>query len=374
MLLEKLNIFGWQTVEPAIMAGLLSKKAVLLIGETGTNKSEGLRRIAKAMDLKFHRYDASKAVFEDVIGFPNPKSLSNGEISYVQTPMTLWDKEFILIDEINRAALQMQNKWFEVINEATLMGIKTKAIHRFAAINPSSVDYLGTSELDLALRDRFALSIHVPSTREMNDSDLSSILENGDEATEFELKDKLAEIDAIQIEDGDRKKFLLELSKVLRWEHKQLVSGRRLVLMDKILTQALKLGEMYEDSVRSIMRFTMYDVKPEKMDSILDLVLSRSPVARKTVKMLSSTPIEKLRMVLDEKEDTKVRASALGRLLGSVNTFPTEKKYVYSRILSTIELPALRDIIWTKFSFPNALNKNLIKAEAKKLKDELENA
>jgi MoxR-like ATPase len=65
-------------------------------------------------------YDASKALFEDMIGFPDPSSIASGEIKYVPTKLSLWDKEFILVDEISRARAEMQNKWLEVIRGRNL--------------------------------------------------------------------------------------------------------------------------------------------------------------------------------------------------------------------------------------------------------------
>jgi len=370
-MLEKLHLYGMKEVEPAIMAALLTKKPVLLIGETGTAKTEATKRIAEALGLRFHRYDASKAVFEDVIGFPNPKSLSNGVLSYVQTPLTLWDKQFVLIDEINRAALSMQNKWFEVVNEATLMGKETDLIYRWSAMNPSSAEYLGTSELDLALRDRFALFIRVPSPQDMNDGALADILRNGNTTTDFDLKAELAKVNGADTGDGDKTKFVLELSKVLRWEHKKPVSGRRLVLMHQVLTQCIRLEELYEHSIRSIMKYTMYDVLPDVMESVLDLVLSKSPIARKTVTLLASTPVQKLKTVLNEAEETRTRAAALGRLLTALKDFCPEKAYVYSRLLTTVKDPAIRDIVWSKFKLPNSMNRKLVKKQAEQLVEEL---
>ena len=126
MFFEKIGIYGMQKIEKAVLAGLITGDPVLFIGSHGTAKTTLCRRLAEALGLKFFAYDASKALFEDMIGFPNPDSISRGEIEYVPTKLSIWDKEFILIDEISRARAEMQNKWLEIVRGRQVMGMKAK--------------------------------------------------------------------------------------------------------------------------------------------------------------------------------------------------------------------------------------------------------
>ncbi len=174
-ILEELGIYGMSEIENLILAGLVTGDPVLLVGTHGTAKTLLCSRIAGAMGLKFWAYDASKALFEDVIGFPNPYDIKNGRISYVSTPMSIWDKEFILIDEISRANYQLQAKWLEVIRSRTVMGHKADSIkYIFAAMNPP--DYPGARPLDPALAGRFAFIIRVPDFSSMNNENQIRIL------------------------------------------------------------------------------------------------------------------------------------------------------------------------------------------------------
>ncbi len=177
MILEKLGIYGMSGIENAVLAGLVTGDPVLFIGTHGTAKTTLCRRLAEALGLKFFAYDASKALFEDMIGFPNPASISKGEVEYVPTKLSIWDKEFILVDEISRARVEMQNKWLEVIRGRQVMGMRAdKLKYIFAAMNPPS--YAGAMPLDDALTGRFAFIIKVPEVSEMAEKDVRLVLNN----------------------------------------------------------------------------------------------------------------------------------------------------------------------------------------------------
>jgi hypothetical protein len=89
----------------------------------------------------------------------------------------LWDKEFILVDEISRARAEMQNKWLEVIRGRQVMGIKAEKLKFvFAAMNPTS--YAGAYPLDEALAGRFAFIITVPEASAMNEGEIRSVINN----------------------------------------------------------------------------------------------------------------------------------------------------------------------------------------------------
>ncbi len=105
-ILPKLKIYGYTKIEDFILAGPVTGDPILLVGRHGTAKTMLAEALARLLDMKFIACDASKALFEDVIGFPSAKSLQEGFIEYVPTPLSILDKEFILIDEISRAHQQ----------------------------------------------------------------------------------------------------------------------------------------------------------------------------------------------------------------------------------------------------------------------------
>lgn len=183
MILEQLGIYGWsQNNENLLLASLLTGDPVLLIGNHGTAKTHTALKMAEALNKSFIAYDASKALFEDVLGYPDIKKLKEGQVSYIPSKVTLWDKEFTFIDELNRALPEMQNKWLEIIRSRKIMGFDTKVKWVWAAMNPFS--YSATQVMDEALVGRFALFIYPPEILEMNEQNRMKIAAhiNGDDA------------------------------------------------------------------------------------------------------------------------------------------------------------------------------------------------
>jgi len=173
--LSLLGVHGCQGIEDAIIAGLALGEPVLLIGSPGSAKTAMTERIAADMRLNFWAYDASKAMFEDIVGFPDPASLGRGEVRYVPTPLSLIGKQFILIDEVSRAHPALQNKWLEIIRSRRVMGLDLPALRTvFGAMNPAGL--AGTVALDEALAGRFMFHISVPEIGEMSQDDRHAVI------------------------------------------------------------------------------------------------------------------------------------------------------------------------------------------------------
>lgn len=183
MILERLGIYGWnERDENLLLAGILTGDPLLLVGTHGTAKTHLATKFAEALGRRFITYDASKALFEDVLGYPDIKKLQEGEVRYIPSKVTLWDKEFVFIDELNRALPEMQNKWLEIIRSRKIMGYDTKATWVWSAMNPLS--YAATQALDEALVGRFALFLYPPELLDMSEGDRVKVAGhiNGDDA------------------------------------------------------------------------------------------------------------------------------------------------------------------------------------------------
>jgi len=127
MILNLLGIFGWKEAdENLVLASLLTGDPLLLIGNHGCAKTHVANKVAQALGRRFLVYDASKAMFEDVLGYPNVEKLKHGVVEYVPSPVTIWDKELVLIDELNRAVPELQSKWLEIIRSRKIMGFPTQ--------------------------------------------------------------------------------------------------------------------------------------------------------------------------------------------------------------------------------------------------------
>ncbi|MFB6344210.1 MAG: AAA family ATPase [bacterium] len=182
--LEGLGIFGFKELERPILCSLITGDPVLLIGAHGTAKTALTGVLSSTLGLNFHAYDASKAMFEDMVGFPNPEALGRGELDYVPTEISLWDKEFILADEISRASAQTQSKWLEIIRSRKIMGQSLDQLkYIFAAMNPPGT-YDGANPLDPALAGRFAWILKVPESADMEHDERVKVTQavGGDDA------------------------------------------------------------------------------------------------------------------------------------------------------------------------------------------------
>ena len=183
MILQQMGIYGWEERdENLLMASLLTGDPLLLIGNHGCAKTHLANKVAEALGRKFLVYDASKAMFEDVLGYPNLEKLKQGVVEYVPSNVTIWDKELILIDELNRAIPELQSKWLEIIRSRKIMGFSTKVKWVWSAMNPMS--YSATQALDEALIGRFALFIYPPDVLQMSEQDRMRVIThiNGDDA------------------------------------------------------------------------------------------------------------------------------------------------------------------------------------------------
>lgn len=185
--LASLGIHGCGAIEDAYLAGLALGEPILLVGGIGSAKTLLAERTAQALGLRFWAYDASKAVFEDVMGFPDPRAMQEGRVDYLPAPLTLWGKEFILVDELSRAVPGMQNKWLEVIRSRRLMGMPLPDLQYIvAAMNP--VGLLGTMPLDPALAGRFPFILSLPDVNVMDEEDRRRVIRNTTEADAHGLR------------------------------------------------------------------------------------------------------------------------------------------------------------------------------------------
>jgi MoxR-like ATPase len=173
--LRDLGVYGFDKLEPVILAALVTEDPMLLIGASGTGKTYLLNSLSEALVLEHRHYNASLISFDDLVGFPYP-DLDNGGVKFLETPATVWAAESVLIDEISRCKPEHQNRLFSLVHERRIQGISLPNLRfRWAAMNPCSSDqtgvedYSGSEPLDPALADRFALFIRAADWSELTD-------------------------------------------------------------------------------------------------------------------------------------------------------------------------------------------------------------
>ena len=175
--LARLGVFGFDAVEPVILAALVTEDPLLLIGPSGTGKTYLLNTLSETLGLEHRHYNASLISFDDLVGFPYPDPDGSG-VRFLQTPATVWGAESVLIDEISRCKPEHQNRLFSLVHERKIQGLElTRLRYRWAAMNPCSSDqsggeeYLGAEPLDPALADRFAVVLEVGDWGALSDAD-----------------------------------------------------------------------------------------------------------------------------------------------------------------------------------------------------------
>lgn len=181
--LRPLGVYGFDEIEPLILASLISEEPILLIGLSGTGKTYLLNSISEALQLNHKHYNASLISFDDLIGFPCPNE-AQSEVRFLPTPATIWDAESVLVDELSRCKPEIQNKFFSIVHERKIQGISLSNLRfRWAAMNPlSSINeldeesYSGSHALDPALADRFAFIIDVPDWTALTEADQEAVV------------------------------------------------------------------------------------------------------------------------------------------------------------------------------------------------------
>lgn len=178
--LRQLGVYGYDPVEPVILAALVSGDPLLLVGKAGTGKTFLLNSLSEALRLEHRHYNASLIAFDDLVGFPWPEENGAG-IRYIETPATVWKAESVLIDEINRCKPEHQNRLFSLVHERRIQGLKLEKLrYRWAAMNPPGFDqdgegYSGCEPLDAALADRFAFIVKVADWADLGEADQIAI-------------------------------------------------------------------------------------------------------------------------------------------------------------------------------------------------------
>lgn len=281
-ILPQLGIHGFGQIEPIILAALAGESTLLLIGPHGTAKSLLLCRIAEALSLEFRHYNASLLNFDDLVGYPVPGD--DGQLKFIETPASVWPAEAIFLDEISRARVDMQNRFFSLLHERRVQGIALERLrYRWAAMNPPANDddldgdpgYLGSEPLDPALADRFAFVVPVPTWADLSPAERTQLLE-ADSAPSIDVGTKLLHrLDAIRrlscvVEDACGEAFTAYIQLLFdRWaDIGSPLSGRRARMIREALplVHAARLaGNSLADTSASVL-LTIRHMLPQRAD------------------------------------------------------------------------------------------------------------
>jgi len=356
-ILRTIGIIGWSGIEDFILSALVLGDGVLLIGSHGSAKTYLCKRLAEALGVKFQKIDTSKAEFEDLIGFINPGALFHGKFEYVKTNLSIAEKDFVFLDEINRAQPGMQSKFLEIIYNRELMGEKTNIKWIFAAMNPSE-GYSGAEPVDIAFASRFVFFLPVPDAVSMKQDEIESIILNeadndgialktfwnrnpdrtkekrkqNPQLVEF-LKKAVNEYYSVS-ETYSRSivKYLFFFSKVFHKEAGITIDGRRLSMLRRsalawIAVRRVKgNGTRQEESVSAVMRKILpycfpdpvygrqiSNLKFEAAFQLIEKLLSKNGLTYQI--LLTDDPIKKAKVILAQDLSPLTRRRILNEIL-----------------------------------------------------------
>ena len=190
-ILSDLRIFGFsQAQENCVLSCLLVGEPLLFIGGPGLAKTEVVESIGSALRedskrlfpndpenwFKYQIYDASKLNFEDLIGYPSPAALKANppRVEFVKTQSTIWGKDMIAFDEINRCVEERQSNLFEILRSRKLNGIPTNNKFIFSTMNPFGD--AGTVTMSDALVDRNLFYLRIDDFATMPTSERRKVI------------------------------------------------------------------------------------------------------------------------------------------------------------------------------------------------------
>ncbi len=192
--------YGYDNIEPVIIAMTSLCKNFIMIGNHGTGKTKLAKFLSQGFDDEgegFVFYDATKDDLISIAGIPSPESIKKGQLDFVKHKRSIWDKSTIVVDEITRASKENQNLWLEILEEKTCFGIPLVYRSLIATANPDS--YASANQLDEALLDRFYTVVPVPELQtNLRSDDVSEIVRlnlnehvNNRDKLKKKIKDKL---------------------------------------------------------------------------------------------------------------------------------------------------------------------------------------
>jgi hypothetical protein len=241
-ILEKYHLKGLEKIISYLDAALVTKDPIIFLGESGSGKTTSFHVIHRALGMISQTIDTSKVNVEELYGFPVPIKQTDGtyKMEFCTTPLTVYGKESILLNELSRCKVDVQNQILDIIQERSIQGIPLDSLkYIWADMNP--IEYAGSEPLPLATARRFSVIVMFPSYKEMNREDRLLIngvnwrgVQKDDEYVEYIKKIEkiyLTEEKGRKIYSDWRDCFLMNLSEICKYSP----NGRQAGFIDRFL-------------------------------------------------------------------------------------------------------------------------------------------
>lgn len=192
---------GFYVPEPRwniLVRNIMKHKNTMLVGPTGTGKTDIIIRICKAMDIPCRIYDMG-AMMDPLTDLLGSHRLENGssKFDYAKFVQDVQEPGVILLDELSRAPQMTNNILFPCLDDRRTLpveiadsnGPREIPVHpecTFIATANIGSEYSGTNELDAALENRF-MTIQVDYLPKTIESQILTIRTGCDEKSAMKI-------------------------------------------------------------------------------------------------------------------------------------------------------------------------------------------
>jgi len=232
-MLEKLDLYGLESVEDLVCVGLITQDPVLIVANAGAAKTALINRIGVALDIKSGVINAHTSDQQDWVGIPLPQKDGDNytSIKMIPTPQSIVDLDLLGVDEISRVDLSNQSKMFSLIQSREVDGVKMKFKYLFAMMNPPSgsgdfIEYEGSESLEYGLAARFSLFLQMPELNNMKATTIRQVarasMNRGVEINEFDEAHSFEEMT-----EGENLPGRDDVDPLMAQEFRDFVSGSR---------------------------------------------------------------------------------------------------------------------------------------------------
>ena len=152
-----------------LVRNILKKKNTMLVGPTGTGKTDVIIRICKALGIPCRIYDMG-AMMDPLTDLLGSHRLENGssKFDYAKFVKDVQEPGVILLDELSRAPQMTNNILFPCLDDRRTLSVEIADSNsaREIKVHPDCVfiatanigsEYSGTNDLDAALENRFMM-------------------------------------------------------------------------------------------------------------------------------------------------------------------------------------------------------------------------